>query len=299
MIKEFKKLPLTWDQLEGAEELKIKFEKFNTVYKEIMKTDKDVFKFPNNCLIRRMDRPNCRPHFFKCDIPANLIFEFYRVAEDMNEFINSKIKFIRTVPKYEFNKDKEENDYRLNSMGFASDYLYDSVIELTQNDIWIGTFIVNYNSSKSYHPIFTIETCYPTLDNRKYTGKLENQEFLNNTVVKAFYEKWKLFHLNTLTLEEFKELRSDLEIVKKDPFKINKEETKTFVIPVEWRVFGEVEIEAENLEGALMIFCETEHDIPLPSDYEYIDDSFKISAETSPFEDIKKCADELRLYNSF
>lgn len=58
----------------------------------------------------------------------------------------------------------------------------------------------------------------------------------------------------------------------------NKKELKEFKIPVSWEVCGEVIIEAENLESAIAKAFEIEKSegLPLPTDSEYIDGSFKI-----------------------
>lgn len=62
--------------------------------------------------------------------------------------------------------------------------------------------------------------------------------------------------------------------------------SKIFKIPVEWSVYATVEIEAESLEEAVKIFDETIDEIPLPTDCDYIDDSFKrCSQETGDIED--------------
>lgn len=50
---------------------------------------------------------------------------------------------------------------------------------------------------------------------------------------------------------------------------------RTFRIPVSWEMFATVEIEAESIEKALQIFDETESDMGLPEDGDYIDSSFK------------------------
>jgi 3-phosphoglycerate kinase len=50
---------------------------------------------------------------------------------------------------------------------------------------------------------------------------------------------------------------------------------KTWKIPVTWEVYGTVEIEAETLDEAIKIFDETEDEISLPTDSEYVDASFK------------------------
>lgn len=69
---------------------------------------------------------------------------------------------------------------------------------------------------------------------------------------------------------------------------------KVFKLPVEWAVFGKIEIEAESLEDALRIFCETEDEIGLPTDNDYIDGSFKLATESSPYVNIEETAKELR-----
>lgn len=56
---------------------------------------------------------------------------------------------------------------------------------------------------------------------------------------------------------------------------------KTFKIPVSWEVSSIVEIEAESLDEAIKIFDETEDEIGLPLDTEYINGSFKRADEES------------------
>lgn len=54
---------------------------------------------------------------------------------------------------------------------------------------------------------------------------------------------------------------------------------RTFKIPVEWCVYDTVEIEAESMEEAIEIFDETIDDIPLPTDWDYMEGSFKRSTQ--------------------
>ena len=58
-----------------------------------------------------------------------------------------------------------------------------------------------------------------------------------------------------------------------------------FKIPVEWSVFGVVEIEADSMEEAVDKFDETINDIPLPYQTEYIDDYLR--RETGSNDDIE------------
>ncbi len=50
---------------------------------------------------------------------------------------------------------------------------------------------------------------------------------------------------------------------------------KKWIIPVTWEVCDIIEIEAESLEEAIKIFDETEDEISLPTEPDYIDGSFK------------------------
>ena len=49
---------------------------------------------------------------------------------------------------------------------------------------------------------------------------------------------------------------------------------KTWKIPVTWEVYGVVRIEAETLDDAIKLFDETENDLPLPTENDYVDGSF-------------------------
>ena len=58
-----------------------------------------------------------------------------------------------------------------------------------------------------------------TMINSKDKG---NQRLLpEGTVVRAFWEKWDMYHLQMLTMAEYNEMLSDLEIVKADPLTMN------------------------------------------------------------------------------
>lgn len=63
---------------------------------------------------------------------------------------------------------------------------------------------------------------------------------------------------------------------------------KTFKIPVEYKLWGLVEVEANSLEEAFEYANENISELELPDRPEYVEDSFEIAA----FD-----ADELKLYN--
>lgn len=74
---------------------------------------------------------------------------------------------------------------------------------------------------------------------------------------------------------------------------------KIFKLPVEWASYGTIEIEAESLEDALKIFCKTENEIELPTERDYIDGSFKMSTDASPYINIEATAKEIRDYYEY
>lgn len=51
---------------------------------------------------------------------------------------------------------------------------------------------------------------------------------------------------------------------------------KIFKIPVEWAMYGTVEVAANTAEEALELFYKHEDELPLPSG-DYVDDSFMVS----------------------
>lgn len=82
---------------------------------------------------------------------------------------------------------------------------------------------------------------------------------------------------------EFKDKEVMQSILSSDDFKfwqtLSKQNIKinTYKIPVTWEVYATVKIEATSLEEAVEIFEETKDDIPLPTDPNYVDDSFQLS----------------------
>jgi len=62
---------------------------------------------------------------------------------------------------------------------------------------------------------------------------------------------------------------------------------KTFKIPVEWAVFGVVEIEAETLEEAIKKVDEDNDEIPLPEG-DYIDGSWQVNKDSCLIEVLNK-----------
>ena len=55
------------------------------------------------------------------------------------------------------------------------------------------------------------------------SGQGQDRLLPKGTVVRAFWEKWDIFHLSMLTRSEYEEMLNDLEIVKADPLAVNEE----------------------------------------------------------------------------
>lgn len=56
---------------------------------------------------------------------------------------------------------------------------------------------------------------------------------------------------------------------------------KTWKIPVTWEVCGSVEVEANTLEEAIDIARDEGGALPLPDEYDYVNDSWRVSEEDS------------------
>lgn len=63
---------------------------------------------------------------------------------------------------------------------------------------------------------------------------------------------------------------------------------KKFKVPVTWEVYATIEVEAETLEEAMKIAKDEDGEIPLPTQTEYVDGSWRVNVD-SP--------EELALYN--
>ena len=77
---------------------------------------------------------------------------------------------------------------------------------------------------------------------------------------------------------------------------------KTYKVPVEWAVYDFVEVEAESFEDAIQYVIDNRDEIPLGTEPEYIDGTYKINSEDetslTEYDDgyAKELADMLRTY---
>ena len=63
---------------------------------------------------------------------------------------------------------------------------------------------------------------------------------------------------------------------------------KTFKFGVSWEMYGYVEVEAETLEEAIAIAKATEDEMDLPTDGDYVDDSFEVDYDEAVLEWLNK-----------
>ena len=125
----------------------------------------------------------------------------------------------RVLPKWDHRFSYDEYNIALEIAGYASHN------HSFKEEVF---FKIEEDSNKS----IIFEICYGdlvanrrpyffTMVNSKDKG---NQGFLpEGTVVRAFWEKWNIYQFKTLTVAEYKELLSDLKIVKADPLVMNEE----------------------------------------------------------------------------
>jgi hypothetical protein len=63
---------------------------------------------------------------------------------------------------------------------------------------------------------------------------------------------------------------------------------KEYKIPVEWSVYGTIEVKAKSVEEAVKKAEEEKDDYPLPTENHYIEDTFKVNADLDLVEAMNK-----------
>ena len=67
---------------------------------------------------------------------------------------------------------------------------------------------------------------------------------------------------------------------------------KKWKIPVTWEVCGTIECEAPTLEEAMEYAEDKDGVIPLPTESDYVDGSWRLSYETDEAETVRECWNE-------
>lgn len=224
-INDFEKRALMWSDVEGADELKDNFDKFNACYKIVNKDsycnrDKNIFTFCNDLVRHMYNKPYC------CDwetIPEELTEYYDRVLDKMNKFIDKGLVIASAKgfsPKWNRDFDYDKNNVALEVAGYASyDRSFREKISFKDDENKTITFEVYYGDLKAkQNPCFST-----TANSRDEGGQAQDRLLPEGTVVRAFWEKWDMYHLQMLTMAEYEEMLNDLEIVKADPLAVNEE----------------------------------------------------------------------------
>ena len=224
-INGFENRALMWSDIEGADELKDDFDKFNACYKIVEKDsycnrDKTIFTFCND-LVRHMYN---KPYYAKWEtIPEELTEYFDKVLDKMNKFIDRGL--VATVaegflPRWNRSFGYDKNNTALEVAGYASyNRSFREKISFKDDKNKTIIFEVCYGDLKAeQNPYFST-----TANSRDEGGQAQDRLLPEGTVVRAFWEKWDMYHLQMLTMAEYEEMFADLEIVKADPLAMNEE----------------------------------------------------------------------------
>lgn len=224
-INGFENRALMWSDIEGADELKDDFDKFNACYKIVERDsycnkDKNIFTFCND-LVRHIYN---KPYYAKWEtIPEELTEYFDRVLNKMNNFINRGLVAAVAegfLPRWNRSFGYDENNTALEVAGYASyDRSFREKTSFKDDENKTIKFEVCYGDLKAEQtPYFST-----TANSRDEGGQAQDRLLPEGTVVRAFWEKWDMYHLQMLTIAEYEEMLSDLEIVKADPLAVNEE----------------------------------------------------------------------------
>lgn len=224
-INSFEKRALMWSDVEGADELKNDFDKFNACYKIVEKDsycnkDKTIFTFCND-LVRHMYN---KPYYAKWEtIPEELTEYYDRVLNKMNDFINRGLVAAIAegfLPRWSRSFGYDENNTALEVAGYASyNHSFREKISFKDDKNKTIVFEVCYGDLKAEQTPY-----FSTMVNSRDGGDQAQDRLLpEGTVVRAFWEKWDMYHLQMLRIDEYEEMIADLEIVKADPLAMNEE----------------------------------------------------------------------------
>lgn len=224
-INDFEKKALMWSDVEGADELKDNFDKFNACYKIVEKDsycnkDKTIFTFCNDLVRYMYNKPYCA----KLEtIPEELAEYYNRVLDKMNNFINRGLVAAVAegfLPRWNRSFGYDENNTALEVAGYASyNRSFREKISFKDDENKTIKFEVCYGDLKAEQtPYFST-----TANSRDEGGQAQDRLLPEGAVVRAFWEKWDMYHLQMLTMAEYEEMLNDLEIVKADPLAMNEE----------------------------------------------------------------------------
>lgn len=224
-INGFKNRALMWSDIEGADELKDDFDKFNACYKianrdSYCHRDENIFHFCNDLVRHMYNKPFCSAWV---TIPEELAEYYDRVLNKMNNFIErGTIAAVAEgfLPRWNRSFGYDENNMALEVAGYASyNRSFREKISFRDDKNKTITFEVCYGDLKAKQtPYFST-----TANSRDEGGQAQDRLLPEGTIVRAFWEKWDMYHLQMLTMAEYEEMINDLEIVKANPLAVNEE----------------------------------------------------------------------------
>ena len=224
-INDFENKALMWSDIEGADELKNDFDKFNACYKIVEKDsfcnkDKTIFHFCDDLVRHMYNKPFCSKWE---TIPEELIEYYDRVLGKMDDFINRGLVAAVAegfLPRWNRSFGYDENNTALEVAGYASyNHSFREKISFKDDKNKVITFEVCYGDLKAEQtPYF-----FTSAKSRDEGGQAQDRLLPEGTVVRAFWEKWDIYHLQMLAMDEYEEMINDLEIVKADPLAVNEE----------------------------------------------------------------------------
>lgn len=230
-IKKLNRGILRWSDVEGANDLKVEFDRFNRCIqafnhgsyfyndKYLDRSNEDYFYFADD-LIRNGRN---KPYFYSwLTMPEQLKPYVDDVVSKMNSFISRGYMLTSdsgATPKWNSDFDREANNMALEVMGYAS-----------YNQAFKETICFDIEENEEVETV-KFKVCYgdlianqkPYFSTTANSGQGQDRLLPKGTVVRAFWEKWDIFHLSMLTRSEYEEMLSDLEIVKADPLAMNEE----------------------------------------------------------------------------
>lgn len=165
-----------------------------------------------------------KPYYAKWEtIPEELTEYYDRVLNKMNDFINRGLVAAAKegfLPRWNRSFGYDENNTALEVAGYASyNRSFREKISFKDDKDKTITFEVCYGGLKAEQtPYFST-----TANSRDESGQAQDRLLPEGTVVRAFWEKWDMYHLQMLRMDEYEEMLKDLEIVKADPLAANEE----------------------------------------------------------------------------
>lgn len=221
--KEIENRPLLWSEVEGYEDIKKEAELYNECAKLILERENKLLKFEIDDwyafgFVEDFVRNNFnKPHILTYEkVPDQLRNWFEKISKDIENLIDRGLLKVSKngglIPKYNRDKSIEKNNTDLEVLNYAS-YNNATKEKIKMFDSKLKeftTFTIMYGDIKEKQlPYFST-----TYDGKDWGGQAQYM-LPKDTIIRAFWEKWDIFHLSIMTMSEYNQMIQDLELVKK------------------------------------------------------------------------------------